>query len=299
MRVRRILFALLTLGLLLGFVSPVSFALSPVEVNKNKGLYIAPLRNYLAANAGDSLTRAFTVANRTDQPMTITTSLEEFSVTNYTYDYRFNKIDNNWLQIIEKSFTLKPYESREVPYKITLPKTASPGGYYYTLYASSTTQTGATTSTVRAASLLYLTVNGNLTRTSQVIDRSLPWIVTSPQINYSLNIKNTGNVHYFGYFESAVRGLTYRDAPNGSSQLLMPGTIRHIENSIRSPLLPGIYRLDFSYVPDQGRTTPGTQYFLYLPPWSIALLALLIALSIHFIRQQRRYRTQKAQSSNE
>lgn len=198
-------------------------------------------------------------------------------------------MDNNWLQIVDNSFVLKPYESREVPYKLTLPASASPGGYYYTLYASSTAQTGATNSTVRAASLLYLTVNGDLTRTSQVIDRSLPWIVTSPQINYSLNIKNTGNVHYFGYFESKVRGLTYTDAPNGSSQLLMPGTIRHIENSIRSPILPGIYRLEFSYVPDQGRTTTGTQYFLYLPPWSIALLALLIALSIHFIRQQHRY----------
>lgn len=298
MKVRQILLALSILGITAGLLLPVSAsALSPVEAPKSKGLYIAPLRNYLAANAGETVTRAFTVANRTDQPITITTSLEEFSVADYTYDYRFDKVDNNWVQLVERSFVLKPFESREVPYRITLPPDASPGGYYYTLYASSTVQNESTNSTLRAASLLYLTVNGELQRSSQVVGRVIPWIVTSPQINYALDVKNTGNIHYFGYFASSIRGLTYQDAPNGISQLLMPDRIRKIENSIRAPLIPGIYRLNYSYTPDQGRATTGTQYFVYLPPWSIALLIILAAVTIHLILRRRKNRSSSASNT--
>lgn len=287
---RRILLALLILALLPGVLWP-ALTSAATQTPQNKGLYLAPLRNYLALNTGQEVTRAFTVANRTDQPMNITTSLEEFSVTDYSYDYRFEKTDNNWVKLIERSFTLKPFESREVPYKISIPQNASPGGQYYTLYAASTSQNGTTTNTIRAGTLLYLTVNGDLKYSSQVVERSLPWIVIQPQIRYTLDIKNTGNIHYFGYFESEVRGLFYHDAPNGSSQLLMPGKIRSIDNSIRSPLIPGIYRLTYSYTPDNGPTINGSHYFVFLPPWSIALFIIIAAIGtqliIHRIKRRR------------
>lgn len=280
---RRFILALTALSLILGIVSPVARAAAPIAgTPTKKGLYISPLRSYLTLNAGESATRSFTVANLTEQPMTITSHIEQFSVADYSYDYRFDEPDNNWLQLVENTITLKPYESHELAYHITLPTNATPGGHYYTLYASSTTQTGTTKSTVQAATLLYLTVNGTLIRTSQVVNRSLPAIVITPQINYTLDIKNTGNVHYFAYIASRVDGLFYHNAPNGASQLLMPGATRQVESSINSPLLPGIYKLTYTITPDQGEPSEGSQYFLFLPPWFIALLIIVGAVIGHF-----------------
>lgn len=292
MIVRRTLLALLSLGLLLGLVSPVTSAIAP-KANEptNKGLYISPLRSYLSLNAGDSVTRAFTVANLTESPMTITSHIEQFSVADYSYDYRFNEVDNNWVQLVENVVTLKPYESHEMAYRVNVPKNAAPGGHYYTLYASSTVDSGGNKSTVQAASLLYLTVNGELKRTSQVVDRSLPRIVVTPDIKYSLDIKNTGNIHYFAYIEARVDGLFYHNAPNGSSQLLMPGTTRQVQGSIKSPLLPGVYKLSYAITPDQGPKTEGSQYFLFLPPWSIALLIILFAITGHFLFRRLKRKT--------
>ena len=291
--VRRLLLALVLLGIVLGSfssffaaaLSPVASAIAPTENNKakNKGLYISPLRSYLSLNANESVTRAFTIANLTESPMTITAHIEQFSVADYSYDYRFDEVDNNWVQLVENVVTLQPYESHELAYRVTVPKNAAPGGHYYSLYASSTTQNGGNKSTVQAASLLYLTVNGDLKRTSQVIGRSLPAVVLTPEIKYSLDIKNTGNIHYFAYVEARVDGLFYQNAPNGSSQLLMPGTTRRIEGSIKSPLLPGVYKLSYTITPDQGPKTEGSQYFLFLPPWTVALLIILGAVIGHTI----------------
>lgn len=292
--VRRILLALLSLGLVLGAISPASLAIMPNESleTKNKGLYISPLRSYLDLNANESATRAFTVANLTESPMTVTAHIEQFSVADYSYDYRFDEVDNNWVQLVENIVTLKPYESHELAYRINVPKNAAPGGHYYSLYASSTTQNGANKSTVQAASLLYLTVNGDLKRTSQVIDRSLPRVVFTPHTKYSLNVRNTGNIHYFAYIKPRIDGLFYENAPNGSSQLLMPGTTRRVEGSIKSPILPGVYKLSYTITPDQGNETIGSQYFVFLPPWFIALLIILSAVVGHFV--VRRLRRKKA-----
>lgn len=288
---RRILLALLTLGLLLGVVSPVANATTTLPQPKNKGLYISPLRTYLTLSAGESATRAFTVANLTDQPITVTAHIEQFSVADYTYDYTFQRVDNDWVTLNETSVSLQPNESHALAYRITLPKNAAPGGHYYTLYASSTVESGSSKSIVQAATLLYLTVGGELTRTSAIMHRSLPSIVVTPQITYSLDVRNTGNTHYFAYFAATVDGLFYHNAPNGNSQLLMPDTTRRIENTISSPLIPGIYKLGYTYTPDQGSTITGSQYFLFLPPWSIALLIILLAVLAHYLT--RRYKRKK------
>ena len=79
---RRLLLALC----LCSIVLPAATVAAVDTEIKNKGLYISPLRHYITLDAGQSVTRAFTVANLTDQPMAITTDIERFSVLDYNYD---------------------------------------------------------------------------------------------------------------------------------------------------------------------------------------------------------------------
>lgn len=245
---------------------------------KNKGLYISPLRSYLSLGAGTSVTRSFTVANLTDSPMPVTTHIERFSMVDYSYDYNFSKVNNDWVHLAQTTATLAPYESRQFVYTVTLPKDAAPGGYYYSLFASTSTTSGGTTNTVQAASLLYLTVKGDMTYDFAVSNPSIPAVVTGPSIKYSFDVTNTGNVHYFAMVSAAVDGLFYHDAPNGTSQLLMPGAVRRISASINSPLLPGIYKLTYTIAPDHGQALTKSQFFIHAPLWSIIALFFAIVL---------------------
>lgn len=274
---RRFLFALSgLLVFILLFTAPVSAASLPDT--KNKGLYISPLRSYLSLDAGAAVTRSFTVANLTDLPMPIVAHIERFSMVDYSYDYSFSKVNNDWVHLVQTTATLAPYESRQFVYTVTLPKDAAPGGYYYSLFASTSTTSGSTTNTVQAASLLYLTVKGDVTYDFAISNPSIPVVVTGPSIKYSFDITNTGNVHYFAMVSAAVDGLFYHDAPNGTSQLLMPGAVRRISASINSPLFPGIYKLTYTIAPDHGDALTRSQFFIHAPLWSIIALFFAIVL---------------------
>lgn len=267
-RLRLFLFAATILGSLFVHTSPVSAA----EASKERGLLISPIRSYEALDAGDTKTRSVTVANMTNKPIVVTMSLEQFSVADYIYDYRFSEPKNSYVRLVENRIELKPFESRVVPYVIDLPATAAPGGEYYTFFASATLGSGTLSGTVRAASLLYLTVNGDLIQTGDVVKSSIPWVVFTPQVPYTIDIKNTGNVHYFANFTGSVAGAFYNSSPTGASQLLMPRTTKRITGTVPSPLLPGVYKLNFGYTTDSGAKISRSQYFLFLPPWFIALL---------------------------
>jgi len=286
---RRWILAFLSLGVLIG-ITPVTHATEPTQ--RNRGLYISPIRNYLALDAGTEVTRAYTVANLTDKPITVTTHVEQFSVADYSYDLSFDAPKNDWVKLHETSFALKPYESHQVPYRVAVPDSAAAGGHYYTLYASSKQESEGFDSTVQAASLLYLTINGDLKRSSKIVEQKLPLIVLSPQINYEVDVKNTGNIHYFAYFASQVSGLFYHNAPNGTSQLLMPDKIRRVQNSITSPLIPGIYQLSYTYTPDKGKPTSVSQYIIFLPPWFLAFLGLAVIFLILKLRKKKKRATQ-------
>lgn len=276
---RRLVLLALVATLLFGVVPPAG-AIAPVEANtKNKGLYLSPVRDYLTLKAGDTTTHVLTVANLTEAPMDITTHIEEFSVANFSYDFTFSDSPNGWVSFTDATVTLQPNESRNIPYRISVPDNAAPGGHYYTLFASSTSASGTAKSTVQATMLLYLTVDGKLVRTSQAVGESLPSFVISPEVNYSVDIKNTGNTHYFAYTSASISGPFYRDSPNGTSQLLMPGTTRKAAGSIKSPLIPGIYTLTYTVAPDQGEPITGSRIFVYLPLWFIILFGFSMLVS--------------------
>ena len=125
----------------------------------------------------------------------------------------------------------------------------------------------------------------------------MPRIILSNEIPYTLDVKNTGNVHYFANFSGSVNGLFYSSGTNGVSQLLMPGTTRRIAGIIRSPILPGIYKAHYGYTPDNGQRVERSQYILVVPPWSLALLAV-VGFVIYKVTRHRSHRTAKKASTD-
>ena len=292
---KRVVGLILCLSLLFsGFNPTTTFAASDP---KNKGLYISPLRSYVAFNADDQVTRALTVANLTDRPIVVTLKVEEFSVADYSYDYRFGELNNDWVKFVENKVELKPYQSHEAAYHISIPRGAAPGGHYYTLFASA--DLSGQEGTVRAASLIYLTVNGAVRRTASLKDTSSPRIIFTPQIPYKLDIKNTGNIHYFAYFSASVDGLFYHNQPTGTSQLLMPGAARQINNSIPAPFIPGIYKLTYGYTPDQSDAVTISRYIIVVPPWFIALLIVVGYIGFRFWQNRNIKHHKKTPSSTD
>jgi hypothetical protein len=254
---------------------------------KNKGLLISPLKTYTSLDAGSEKTANFTVANHTEKPITVNLSVKQFSVSDYAYNFTFTEPGNNWVSLVTKSVELAPNENKKIDYGVRVPAGSAPGGYYYTLFASATLNQNGLASTVQAASLLYLTVSGKLIESSTPVGSHISHFAYKHKIPYTIDVKNTGNVHYFAYFSGNLNSVFTKQGPTGTSHLLLPGTTRQVSESIPAPLLPGFYDAHFGYKTDAGEVFMQSSYVVYIPPWFIAAL-LLGAFGLYKLWQRKK-----------
>ncbi len=283
------------LALPLAAPAPMAHAESAVQ----RGLLITPVKQQISVDAGTAVANSLVVANLTQSPQDISLSVKQFSVANYTYDYTFQPPENDWLRLGITSQHLDSGQSKTIPYTITVPARTAPGGHYYTLFASAKVTTGGVSNTIQAADLLYLTVNGKLTKVSHLEDSSIPWLVVSKDVPFTLHAINTGNIYSYVYVSGQLHGLLVKPAQTSTGHILIPGHVRTLSSSIDSPVLPGIYRAVYGYKTEGNWIVQETHWIVYLPPWFIAftLAALLVGGGI--VRRKRRSTKQPAASASD
>ena len=256
----------------------------------NRGLYITPVRKYITVEAGKSKTDSLTIGNFTDRTTTVSLEVNQFSVDDYTYGYQFSQAAGTQLVALGvKEVTLKPNESKTIPYTTSIPAGSTPGGRYYTILATATVHNGQTQQKIQTASLLYITIDGTLVRTNQPGASSIKKLVFGKQIPFSMDVSNTGNTHYFMYLSASLHGPLTSKSATSSSHLLLPIKTRHINSSIPSPILPGLYRATYGYRTEYSPTIEQSAYIVYLPPWSLVLVILIIWIALRLWRKRRNH----------
>lgn len=248
---------------------------SATEMTHNEGLFVTPIRQYITIPAGTNKQNNITVANYTRHAMTVSFSVKQFSVADYSYDFQFNDDNSGLIGFNFNQVTLKPGENKVVPYQITIPVRSPSGGEYYTLFATANGQSGNSQEQVQATTLLYLTISGQLIQTSSLRQSSLQRLVFGSRIPFSLDIADTGNVHYFAYVSASLQGPWTSKSTDSETHLVLPATTRHIPTSLPSPVLPGIYRATYGYRTTAQSSVIRQGHVVYVPPWSIAVVLLL------------------------
>ena len=191
----------LIIGVVVAVVITVAHAVSAHATNE--GLYIAPLRQDVKLVAGTSQEGKFIVGNHTDKAMTVKLSVKRFSMTEFAYSYEFYEPNNNWVVFAVPTVTLQPGEHRTVDFSLRVPANEAAGGYYFTLIASTSVRTAVT---VQAATLLYVRVDGGLTRSIEIQDSKIPKFTSTPSIPYQFDAKDTGNVYVNASFFASING---------------------------------------------------------------------------------------------
>jgi hypothetical protein len=289
---RAFLLTVIVLGVALSNASIEHAAAS----SQSKGLFITPIREYIKVDAGKTHKGSLTVANITDKPVVVTLSVEQFSVADYSYDYNFTPVKEDWIKFQTPQLQLQPNKSQAVSYTVAAPKGATPGGHYFTIFASATLTSGPTGNKVRAAMVLYVTVNGQLRETSAIKKEDIPWISFGNEIDFSFDVKNTGNTHFLIYASGKLSGLTTKPATPEVTHVLLPGTVRTIGNTIEPPLLPGVYTATYGYRTEGGQVISHSTHILNAPPWSL-LLPIGVAW-VATLLWKRRNRTKKTTATD-
>ncbi len=292
---KRILFIFLGLLICSGFVS--NSELHAVD-NPTKGLTMSPLRTELTVTPGTSQDKTLTLTNSNDQPITVQLSTEEFSVINQQYDYAFN-IETQlakWITFTPDTLDLAVGETRTVSYRIGVPLSAEPGGRYLSLFA--TTDAGSSSDGVisrqRIASLLYITVDGDFTRSGQLVSLNSPWAISGPS-NWSMALKNTGTTHYQSRYSVSLKSI-FGDkviSELNDSALILPGTVRLIIKSLSTPGLPGIYKVVYNIGLGDSPARVETRYIIYMPPLATLFVVFVVIPTTILISQRYSMRNKK------
>ena len=261
------------------------------------GLQISPSRQELKVEPGGSATGSIVVANLTKQDLKVTLFFREFSVTNTNYDYSFQDSHYDWIHISEPEVTLKPQQSKTLTYTLDPVKDASPGGYYFTVFASSNIRSGEVNSTLQAADLLYVTVNGALDKSTRLDTIDLPTILVSPDITYAFAMTNTGNVYYTIYSIAKLSNIFDTTEGDTAAHVVLPQKQRVLTGSLPAPSYPGIYTATIGYRTDSGNQATFTKHVIYIPLWGmvivIGITIVLSRLGMIAFRRWRRRRTMR------
>ncbi len=244
---------------------------------QQKGMTVAPIRSELNIAPGTSLDGVIKVTNSTDKLMTVNLDAEAFSVINQQYDYAFTAESNTakWVRFDQTTLVLSSQETREVKYTVAVPLSAEPGGRYLSIFisADTTPPDASITSRQRIASLLYINVTGDVTRSGHLLSLSSPWVI-SDKSQWSAAVQNTGTTHFRSRYGVVVKDVIFSNevASTSGTSLILPGTVRLVIDNINPPSIPGLYKVIYTIGLGDTPSKVEVRYMLYIPVWLTVLI---------------------------
>lgn len=264
----------------------ISFGYASAESGdvRKEGLTISPIRTELSATPGEVTTGKVTVTNNTTTDMLVDMSAEVFGVKNPAYDYIFdpNSATTKWMRFEPQTLTLAPGKNKTISYSLNTPLGAEPGGQYIALLASSDSQgsDGALVTRKRVASLLYITVAGDVTRQGSLLSVSLPWVSTG-DTTWSALIQNKGSAHFRTNYDVVVQTVWNSDVMKQSGDaLILPGSIRSVTGTIPHIEVPGIYKVVYVVTLGDAPTAYETKLIVYMPIYGWIIIGLILIYSV-------------------
>jgi hypothetical protein len=140
-----------------------------------RALTISPARVEISGDPGAQVGGEFTLINEQAVTQTFYPSYENFSAQGETGSPAFSseKVGlDTWVSIPQTQITIAPGQVLQVPYTITIPPNAEPGGYFSVLFLSttppSTNNGGEVSIGAKIGMLLLLRVNGNVAESAGI-----------------------------------------------------------------------------------------------------------------------------------
>lgn len=194
-----------------------------------------------------------------------------------------DKVDaSKWFKFDQTVYQAKAHQDIVVPYRLQVPSGAGPGGYYVVVFAQTQNPGGGATikSKIQVGTIFYITVRGSVDQRGNVETFSVPAIQTSPPLQSTLRMKNTGNTHFDADINIEIKdvfGNTKAILP--ATHIILPETIRRIPITWDKAPGYGLFRVEGT-VKYNGKTEKlPTRYTLMLSSGGFVVM-FLVALAL-------------------
>lgn len=280
----------------------IAFCAAPFFVH---AVTVGPVKLEYSANPGDVIRGEMIVQNEGASQQTFFPSFERFTEENGEKKFSIEKSNlSTWFSMQDR-VDLKPSEQKTIPFIITVPENAEPGGHYAVIWwstASPASNSGAkqqVSIVTRAGVLVYVRIAGDIKEEGSVsafyINGSKNFFQTKP-FRFSLLFQNSGNVHIkpVGVIKAknifgAERGII---PINPYGLQILPQTQKSLEaewkDEKKNPF--GLYKISYSATfGDPQKEVSGSRWIFIFSWGPIIWIVIIIAILIFLPKAIRTY----------
>lgn len=286
---------LFTAGLTTALLFAAAAVIPSARAIEGESIVLSPASNRLTIDAGKTRKGTLKVINDGTVAYDFVVYASPYSVSNGAYVPNYEEKKQNtdlytWITFEKKEYTLNPGQNVNVPYTITVPSDAAPGGHYGVIFAETQADesNGQIARKKRVGSIVYSTVNGDYITAGKQLSTQIDWLQLGGPVAASVTVENTGNVDYImsDLFEvkSVLGGVTYSKK---SEHIVLPKTTRDIAMSWDNGPIMGLYNVKVETKVLDKITTKRT-WVLLMPMWILVLSVLAITGIIYWAVRARR-----------
>lgn len=206
---------------------------------------IPPSLEFVDVDPGETVTSKIKLYNETGEPLTLYTSTANFTALDETGTPKI-LVDGpkedlaSWITVAPGPFTVIPNERVEIPFSITLPSDATPGGHFASILVSPNPPESAGESQIaigqKVGTLILVRISGVINESGAIEEfgtvggksrfNRLP-------IDFTLRVENRGNAHLRPAGTLTIRNMlggTSTEIPlNAGRGAILPQSIRKFD----------------------------------------------------------------------
>ena len=221
------------------FLLVVIFVGFLLAFNKASALTISPARLEISGDPGQTLTEKMFLINEDNVPETFYSSYANFEAEGETGNPAFVSATDDlgtWMST-QPTITLQAGESQNVPFTVTIPKNATPGGHFAVVFwGTGAVQPGSVGIGSKTGLLVLLSVNGNVKESAGLLNFNTLnkqfWFSTLP-VSFEYRFNNAGGDRIKPTGSLTIRDTIFLPAQvldaNPAAGNILPGSTRRFQ----------------------------------------------------------------------
>ena len=271
--------------LIAGSGSGAAYAQTPADADS---ITLSPVSRKYSLEAGQTVEDKLTVVNDGKTAYDIAVYSRPYSVTNEAYEPDFTKTPANadaygWVKFPKTKYRLEAGQSIEVPFSMTVPANAKPGGHYGVVFAETQPDEAAANGNAvirkkRVGAILYATVKGDFITKGQLDSTHIPFWQPQPPLHAESRATNSGNSDFVNATEFTVKDVFGNTKFTQIKEFtLLPGTSRVMSFDWNGASWLGFYKVELKQTV-LGKTSVDSGYVLLLPRYLPVLLVVVLLI---------------------
>lgn len=269
----------------------ISFLLLPFY---SFAITVGPAKMEYSINPGEVISGNLFLMNETGQKETFYPSFEKFIEVDGEKQFLPKESTElaKWFKTAE-FISLAPGEQKDIPFTISIPNNAPPGGHFAVIWwSTSPPNSPGATIVMRAGILVYLRISGDIKESARILNfNSNKKFYSRLPINFNLSFKNTGNVYLKPKGEIKIKnfiGLTKKILTVNEHELqVLPESLKNFnviwDSNGWKNFAIGPYKVEINLKYGEGENQINEKIWIFIFPWKIILAAVLILIIILFI----------------